>query len=243
MQPRKSRKKRTSARGPRPWLPVAIVGTAAILAVVLIVVFSNVGGSSSPGPKATPGPTVAAPQHGASLGQDDAPLTMAEYFSFQCPHCGDFALQTAPQIERDFVDTGKLRIEFHALGSEGDLLLASEAAACAGEQNRYVEYYRYVFANRERGFGKGTLQEYARDLKLDTTAFNACLDSNDYGAEIVNETNQAIQFNLGTPAFFLGKTASIQSKSLPYSGETAIIGAEPYDAFKKAIEDALAEVQ
>ena len=171
MQPRRQRKKRAAARPPRPWLPVAIVGTAAIFAVVLIVVFSNTGGGSNgstvPG-KTTPGPTASAPQHGTSFGQDNAPVTMVEYFSFQCSHCADYASQTAPQIEKDFVDTGKLRIEFHALGQEGDLLLASEAAACAGEQDRYVEYYRYLFANRDRGFEKGTLQEYARDLKLDT---------------------------------------------------------------------------
>jgi len=219
------------------------VGTAALLAVILIVVFSNVGGGSSEPGKATPGPTAAAPQHGTSLGQDDAPVTMVEYFSFRCSHCADYALQTEPQIEKDYVETGKLRIEFHALAQEGDLLLASEAVACAGEQDRYVEYYKYVFANLDRGFEKGTLQEFARDLKLDSGAFNSCLDSGKYSEGIISDTNEAIRLNLGTPTFFLGKTATIQNKSLPYTGETSIVGAETYAVFKKAIEDELAEVE
>jgi protein-disulfide isomerase len=244
MQPRRQRKKRAAARPPRPWLPVAIVGTAALLAVVLIIVFSNTGGSSDGKPaKTTPGPTASAVQSGTSLGQDDAPVTMIEYFSFQCSHCADYARDTAPQIEKDFVETGKLRIEFHALGGEGKLLQASEAAACAGEQNRYLEYYKYLFANRDRGFDKGTLREYARDLGLDTEAFNSCLDSGGGSQQIISDTNDAMEQNLGTPTFFFGQTGTIDKESLPYRGETSIVGAESYDVFKKAIEDELAKAQ
>lgn len=242
MPPQRPRKKRAPAHRPRPWLPVAIVGSAAILAVILIVVFSNVGGSSNTPAKTTPGPTAAASQHGASFGQDNAPLTLVEYFSFQCVHCADFVSQVEPQIEKDYVDTGKLKIEFHALGS-GDALLAPQAAACAGEQDRYVEYYRYLFANRLRGFSRGNLRDYAGDLGLDTAAFNKCLDSNKYEATIVSDMNAATRLNLGTPTFYLGKTSAIASQSLPYTGVTTIVGAQPYDTFKKAIEDALAKTQ
>jgi len=244
MPPQRPRKKRAPARRPRPWVPVAIVGTAAILAVVLIVVFSNVGGgsSSNSGLAATPGPTHAAPQHGASFGQDSAPLTLIEYYSFQCSHCADYASQIAPQIEKDFVDTGKLKIEFHALGLEGDMLRSSEAVACAGDQDRYVEYYHYLFANSARGFSEGKLREYAGDLGLDEAAFKECLDSGRHEPEMLSETKQAAQLSMGTPTFYLGNTGVIENKSLPYSGETSIVGAQPYDVFKKAIEDALAKL-
>jgi protein-disulfide isomerase len=214
----------------------------AVVAVILVIVLSDTGSGTSTTAKATPGPTAAAPQHGASFGQDNAPLTLVEYFGFQCVHCADFAIQVEPQIEKDYVDTGKLKIEFRPLGS-GDALLASQAVACAGEQDRYVEYYKYLFANHLRGFGKGNLRDYAGDLGLDTAAFNECLDSNKYEETVVSDTNAAMRLNLGTPTFYLGKTNEIANQSLPYTGVTTIVGAQPYDAFKKAIDDALAGVQ
>ena len=128
MQPKRPRRKRATTRTQRPWIPVALVGGVAILAVVLIVVLSNVFGSSS-GSSANivdSGIAHSSPQEGAFLGQPNAPLTMIEYFRFDCSHCADFALQTAPQIEKDYVDTGKLRIEERALALDpGDLLTAS----------------------------------------------------------------------------------------------------------------------
>jgi protein-disulfide isomerase len=169
MPPQRPRKKRAPARRPRPWVPVAVVGTAAILAVVLIVVFSNVGGgsSSNSGPAATPGPTHAAAQSGSTVGSDSAPVTMVEYFRFDCPHCADFAAEVEPQLERDYIDTGKLRIEFHPLALEGDILNASAAALCAGEQGRFWEYCDLAFANINRAFSKKNLRQYAGDLGLD----------------------------------------------------------------------------
>jgi protein-disulfide isomerase len=247
MQPRRQRKKRASARRPRPWLPVAIVGVAAILAVVLIVVFSNSGGSSNSGPIATPGPTHAAVQSGATVGSDSAPVTMVEYFKFDCPHCADFASEVEPQLETDYIDTGKLRIEFHPLALEGGLLLASEAVFCAGDQDRFLEYYDLVFANIDRGFSESDLKKYASTLALDTSAFNSCLDSGKYQNQVLNETNQALTAGVqSTPTFFIGKTSDIDRLSVPYTGQTRLSGVEqtdPVAPFTAAIDEVLATVQ
>jgi len=244
MRPQKTRKKRPPKRPLPPWIPVAVVGTIAVIAVVLVIVVSNAtsSGNSNTPAKTTPGPTASAPQQGASFGRPDAPVTMVEYYSFQCSYCADFAASTEPQIEKDYVDTGKLRIEFHALGA-GDVLLASEAVACAGDQGHYVEYYKYLFANRLRGFSEGTLKEYARDLGLDTAAFGQCLDSHKHRQTIVDDTSAASLQKLGTPAFYLGKTSAMENQSLPYANATNIPGAQPYQVFKSAIEQLLGSAQ
>jgi len=248
MPSQRPKKRRAPAHRPRPWVPVAIVGVAAVIAVILIIVFSNVGGSSSnSGPAATPGPTHAATQSGATVGSDSAPVTMVEYFRFDCPHCADFALEVEPQLEKDYIDTGKLRIEFRPLALEGDILNASEAALCAGDQGRFWEYYELAFANINRGFSKGNLKEYAAALGLDTNAFNICLNSGKYKDQVVNETNETVKAGIqATPTFFLGKTSDMNRLSAPYSGQTRISGVQatsPAAPFKAAIDQILATVQ
>ena len=45
---------------------------------------------------------------GHILGQENAPITIYEYSSFGCFHCADFHLDTLPQLEKDFINTGKV---------------------------------------------------------------------------------------------------------------------------------------
>ena len=248
MQPKRPRRKRATTRTQRPWIPVALVGGTAILVVALIVVLSNVfgGDSGNSGSIVDSGLTHSSPQEGAVLGQPNAPLTMIEYFRFDCSHCADFALQTAPQIEKDYVDAGKLRIEERALAvaSQADLLNASQAALCAGDQNHYFDYYDLVFANQALGFTLGNLKQYAQKLNLDTGAFNSCLDSKKYEQSVVDETNKAVGVGINsTPTFFIGGTKAIGAASPPYTGFTQVPGAQPYSEFKKAIDAELAKPQ
>jgi len=246
MQPRKARKKQASPG--RAWVPIALIGGAAIIVVVVVVVVSNVVGGGGPGvspTRAAPGPTHAAPQNGATAGQDSAPATLVEYFRFDCSHCADYALNTAPSIEKDYVDTGKLRIVFHplALASSGEVLTASEAALCAGEQNRYWEFHDLVFANFStvNPYSTENLKQYAKDLGLDTGAFNSCLDSDKYKDQIINDTNADVAAGVNsTPTFFLGTTSVMNSEVIPFKGSTEILGAQTYSTFKTDIDKVLA---
>jgi protein-disulfide isomerase len=251
MPSQRPRKKRAPARRPRPWLPVAIVGAAAVLAVVLIVVFSNVGGSSSTdlGPATTPGATHAAAQSANTIGSDSAAVTMVEYFRFDCSHCRDFASEVEPQLEQSYIDSGELRIEFRpmALESGGDILNASEAAFCAGDQGRFWEYHDLVFANFGRGFSTDNLKGYASDLGLDTKAFNSCLDSGKYKDQVTATTKDAIAAGVNsTPTFFIGKTSDMNKLSVPYPNQNELSGVQPTNPsapFKTAIDEILATVQ
>jgi len=253
MQPRRQKRSRAAARTQRPWVPVVLIGGASVLVVGLIILISNIGGNTSGNtgttPVATPGPTHAAPQLGATIGSDTAPVTMVEYYRFNCPHCRDFATKVEPQLTTDYIDAGKLRIEFRPLvaESDGDVFVASEAAACAGDQNHYWEYYEVVFANFSSGFSKSNLKQYATELGLDTNVFNKCLDSDQHKQDMLNNVNEAISAGLsGVPQFYIGKTSDMKNLSVPYPGQTQLTGVlttNPYDPFKKAVDDVLAKVQ
>lgn len=250
MQPRRPRRKRVVAkREQAPWVTIVIVAAVAIAAFVAIVVGSSLlrGGSSDVViPSGIAERT--APQQGPFLGEDSAPVTIVEYFRYDCSHCVDFNRDTAPLIEKDFIVDGRVRFESRPLAEEGKILAASEAVECAGDQNRHCDYSDTLFANFDKvgmgAYDSGRLKEYAAKLGLDTESFNTCLDSHKYQQTVTDETKQAVQAGLeGTPTFFIGLTKDMTVENVPYAGEKTLIGAQPYDAFKAAIEEVLKKAQ
>ena len=76
-------------------------------------------------------------QHGRSIGDPNAPVKVVEFSNFGCSHCRTFALEKEEQFVKDYVETGKVYFTYSVFQFNEDLTLkASEAAYCAGEQNR-----------------------------------------------------------------------------------------------------------
>ncbi|MRX50906.1 thioredoxin domain-containing protein [Paracoccus sp. S-4012] len=68
-----------------------------------------------------------------ALGAEDAPVTMIEYASFTCSHCGAFATDVFPTLKSEYIDTGKVRfiqrdVYFDALGLWAGILARCEPA-------------------------------------------------------------------------------------------------------------------
>jgi predicted DsbA family dithiol-disulfide isomerase len=109
---------------------------------------------------------------------------------------------------------------------------AAEATHCAGEQGKYWEMHHQLFAN-QRELARQDLSKHANTLGLDVTAFDQCLDTDKSAARIRKDLAQAQKVQAtGTPTFFLGLTDSNGSQ---VKG-TKMSGAQPYEAFKAAIE-------
>ena len=251
MQPRRPRKKRGAAKRARtPWGPIIIVGVGAIAVVVAVVLGSAALKGSNNSEIIIPAGIAerTARQQGPVLGEEDAPVTIVEYFRFDCSHCADFALDTAPRIEKEFIDNKSVRFEARPLATEGKILAASEAVECAGDQSRYWDYHDVLFANFDQdgvgAYDSGRLKEYAVKLGLDTESFNSCLDSHKYQQTVIDESEAAAQAGLqSTPTFFIGLTKDMKAETVPYAGEKTIIGAETYEVFKAAIEEVLKKAQ
>ncbi len=126
------------------------------------------------------------------------------------------------------MDTGKVRLgyfNFAFLGEESQW--AAEAAECAGDQDAYWEYHDYLFSHQngenQGAFSKDNLKKFAVELKLDTQAFNECMDSGKYTQLITDQTNFARQLGVqSTPSFLV-------------NGQ-GVVGAQPFDSFKQLID-------
>jgi protein-disulfide isomerase len=165
-------------------------------------------------------------------GDENAPVVIVEFSDFQCPFCERWAQETLPQLTQTYIDTGKVKLvyrDFPLSSIHPEAQKAAEAAECARDQGKFWEYHDTLFENRMdwTGVGAAKFKQYSADLGLDTNAFDDCLDSDKYKDEVLNDLNAGGSVGVtGTPTFF------INGKKL--------VGAQPFENFKTAIEEALA---
>lgn len=258
MQPMRSKKRGRPARRRRgelsSWIPIILVGLIAVAVVIGIVLLSqaleeDTGGEVVIPPQAT---ARTASQSGSVMGDDNAPVTIVEYSWYNCHVCRDFTLQMLPQLERDYIDTGRVRLELRPIAAEEALdelpLDASNAFLCAADQNRSADYHDVLFANFEKGgldaYKKGRLKEYAEKLGMDTDAFNTCIDDEQHRQDALDMTEKARTVGIeSTPTFFLGPTSEMRTAEPPFTGQTRIDGVGAYSKFQEAIDAILAETQ
>jgi len=165
-------------------------------------------------------------------GREDAVVTMVEFTDYQCPFCKRHFDQTAEQLETDYIKTGKVRwiLRDLPLSFHQNAHLAAEAARCAGDQEKYKAMHDKLFATQtawgESETAKTLFSGYARTLGLNTTTFDQCLTDGKYKAAVDEDLFLAAKVGAsGTPTFYI-------------NGQP-LVGAQPFAAFKAAIDTAL----
>src|SRR5213593_2629403 len=86
------------------------------------------------------GATQSDPLAARSKGRPDAPVTVYEMSDFQCPYCRAFALTTMPILEREYVQTGKVRLVYINLPLttlHANAARAAELAVYAARQGKF----------------------------------------------------------------------------------------------------------
>ncbi|HYV99066.1 MAG TPA: thioredoxin domain-containing protein, partial [Gemmatimonadaceae bacterium] len=183
---------------------------------------------------------------GIVAGSDSAPVEIIEFGDFECPVCGQFATITEPDVMTRLVKTGRARFRYLDFPlyprPHPAALVAHNAALCAADQNKFWEMHDRIYATQfewstfanGRDMGAPRLMKrYAKELGLDTKAFDACFDASKFEPQI--KANQAEGFrvgmqNRGTPTFFIGKR--VMSGALPYDVIKAMVDSATADAKK-----------
>lgn len=171
-------------------------------------------------------------------GDKNAKLTLIEFSDFQCPFCGRHVSETLPQLEAEYIKTGKIKYVFFdfPLDFHKNAFKAAEAASCAGEQGKFWQMHDKLYEN-QKALEPNDLTNYAKGLKLDMTKFQDCMDSDKYSNKVKSDLAEGQKAGVtGTPSFFLGVT---NPKDSNVQIVKVIKGAQPYANFKQAIDDAL----
>jgi len=177
-------------------------------------------------------PRVAMAAEGPSVGPENAPVTIVEFSDFQCPYCAR-AGAVVKQIHERYPT--QVRIVYRHLPLErmhAQARGAAEASACADAQGRFWDYHDKLFAN-QRKLAAADLQGYAKQLGLDTAAFEQCVKERKFQAQVDRDLAAAAEAaggsgkrGLGTPAFFVNGIL--------------VSGAKPAEDFYKLIDAELA---
>jgi protein-disulfide isomerase len=198
----------------------------AILLIVLVstLLFSTYRNNSNPqSEKKDTSPQVQSKDPSSArlvIGNPAAPAVLIEYGDFKCPSCNQFHRQAGKQLRDEYIDNGKLRIEFRNLPFIGpDSRRAAEGAFCAADQNKFSAYHDAVFAYMwDSHYSSGSFAAEFEDVltteKLSEIASSAGLDGKKLSVCIQKKTHkELVDADLknsekddvtGTPAFLIG---------------------------------------
>ncbi len=229
----------------RLYIGLAVGISLAVITLVLVLIFW---------PKPTKAPTAETMQTSSNtetsqvtalvsstpkliIGSPDAKVTIIEYGDFKCPLCGRFYRETEPQIKKEYVDTGKINIEYRPLPIIAkDSTVAALGAYCAADQNKFELYHNavfdYIYKNHYSKslkdedadiFTLDRLNQIATEQGLDSAVFNACMTSNKYSSAI--DASEAA-----------AKKDGVSSTPTVIIGTQKISGAQPFAIYKPLIE-------
>jgi protein-disulfide isomerase len=139
---------------PRRLLAIVAVGAIVLASILIGVSLAGSGGGkqasgSVTGAVGTQALLQGIPQQGLSLGRPNAPVTLVEYGDLQCPICRAYTVATLPTLVRDYVRTGKVRLEFRGLAFLGaDSETALKAVIAAGAQNKGWNMIDLLYRNQ-----------------------------------------------------------------------------------------------
>lgn len=174
------------------------------------------------------------------MGDPNAPVTLIEFSDYECPFCQRHYQNTMPEIVKNYIDTGKVKLVFRDLPlSFHDPMAtkAANAANCVKEQKGDTGYYSFHsswFANTPSngtGFNDEKINEFAVKAGVDLPSFSKCVADGKYNEEVKADLAAASTYGASaTPSFFVGKSSGSEIEA------EMIIGAQPFSAFQTAID-------
>lgn len=168
-------------------------------------------------------------------GAIDAPVVIAEFSDWECPFCIRHSTTVEPELLKEYVESGYVRIEWNDLAVQGpDSIAAAKAGRAAAEQGKFFEYKAAYMAEAARvgghpGFGLEDFVGFAKEAGVpDIDKFTADAQSSKYDDAIAQARDYAQGLGIsGTPGFIIGSE---------FLG-----GAMPIDQFRTTINGQLAK--
>ena len=166
------------------------------------------------------------------MGDESAPLTMIEFFSLGCSHCRRFHEETFPIIKKEYIDTGKLRMEFRDYPLGVKATAASMITRCAPPE-RYHGLVSLMFRSQDKWAGVENslppLKTVAKFGGLSGEDVEACLQNGEL-LNAIRERAAADQAEYevdSTPTFIIGEN------------RRKVLGAQPADTFRQVLDEEL----
>ena len=206
---------------------------ATFVSLVMVFLLIMLGSTGLSEEKTYPKPSLPSLDSGTIKGSMDASIIILEFSDFQCYFCQEFANTTLRKLERTYIATGKVRLRYlHYPVSGEESVLSALASECAAAQGQFWPYHDLLMATKASpdvtDLTRDSLENFARELGLDITQFNACLDSKLYQDKINQD-------------YILGKELGIPGIPTFFINGIEMAGDQPFEVFQEVIEQLLGE--
>lgn len=148
-------------------------------------------------------------------GDAKAPVTLIEYASLSCTHCAAFYNNTFEELQKKYIDTGKVRYVFRDFPLNLPALHATMLVRCA-PQDKTDKFINTLFSTQNTWATKKNYLEFLSNIAklggMSGSDFDACIANKALEDKITLERFQAAKVLevRSTPAFFINGT--------PYAG-------------------------
>ena len=90
-------------------------------------------------------------------GNENAKITIIAYESLTCSHCASFHKEIYPNLKKDFIDTGLVKIEFRHFPLDVAAFNASKISQC--KQDQGLEILETLYSNQQAWVKGNTVEE------------------------------------------------------------------------------------
>ncbi|MBI4281558.1 DsbA family protein [Candidatus Uhrbacteria bacterium] len=137
-----------------------------------------------------------------SIGPANARVTVVEFSDFECPFCRQ-AFPIVRELMASYGDRVRfIYRDFPITQVHDNAEKAAEAGECAHTQGKFWPLHDKIFQNAPR-MSVPDLKQYAREVGLNTTQFDTCLDSGTFANEVAQDYADGIALGVrGTPTWF-----------------------------------------
>jgi protein-disulfide isomerase len=159
-------------------------------------------------------------------GAANAPVLIVEFSDFECPFSKRFYRETFPQIEKEYISTGKVKFAYrdYPLPFHAQAMPAALASRCAGRSGKYWEIFD-KFGKSDK-LDQNTISMSAKEIGLEKDEFTRCFNDPAVKNEVKKDMADAAKFGVqGTPTFFVNGRM--------------VVGSLPFEAFKQLIDEEL----
>lgn len=163
-------------------------------------------------------------------------MWIVEVSDFQCPFCKEWHDRTYPEVAREFIKTGVVRMAYvnFPLGQHPQAMPAAEAAMCAAAQDRFWPMHDAIFATQARwgalSDATAVFDSLARSVGASMVEWRACMRDGTMRRLIDADRSRGLSAGVSsTPTFFVG--------------DEPIAGAAPIEEFRRLIERARAKAK
>ena len=120
------------------------------------------------------------PEQPRMMGKENAPITMYLFSSLTCSHCVIYHLETLPEIEKKYINTGLVKLVYIDFPFDKRALAGAMLTRCARPET-YWKFLNVLFENQDKWAFKDNAQDivtsYASLVGLSKADVQSCLQN------------------------------------------------------------------